>query len=426
MLLKLRLFFSPPHPVPRMSLYASSVFISSLGRGLWLPFALLYFHMVAGLPLPLIGLALTIGGLWSMAITSLAGTLVDRFGSRPLLVGGQIAVGACMLAFLLVHSFPLFLLVELLLATFQSVMDPAFNALVAELFPAEDRDWSFGFHRLASNLGLGLGGLFAGGAVSLGGTAVYHVLLVINALSTAISGSLLPGLVMPAHQRRSQADKATGERKRGGYLAVLRDRPFMGFVIIQATLCLCYMVMEIVLPPYALSNLHVPAWGLSMLYTLSTAMVVVLQMPLMRLLMRHKRTHGINAGGLVFAFSFLLFLAALVVPKVLLVPYLIVVMAIYTLGELLLSPSQVGLVMALAPEEMRGRYMAVSSLGSGLSGALPPVVFTSLLTLGPLQLSLPLTGLIVVAAFAILLLERYLPAHSLQAVPQEEMVERRP
>src|SRR5260370_19695601 len=101
-------------------------------------------------------------------------------------------------------------------------------------------------------------------------------------------------------------------------------------------------------------------------------------------------------------------------------------MAIYTLGELLLSPSQVGLVMALAPEEMRGRYMAVSSLGSGLSGALASVVFSSLLTLGPLQLWLPLTGLIVVAAFAILVLERYLPAHALQAVPQEEMVERRP
>ena len=419
MLSRLRSFFSPPHPVPRASLYASSVFISSLGRGLWIPFALLYFHLIVGLPLPLIGLGLTLGGLWGMAITPLAGTLVDRFGSRKLLVGAQLASGACMLAFLLVHSFTLFLVVEMVLATAQAAQDPAFNSLVAELFPDEDRDWWFGFNRAASNLGMGMGGLLAGGAVSLGGTAIYHVLLTINALSTVISGLLLLGLQMPAHQYRPHVHKAAGKKQRGGYSAVLRDRPFMGFVVIQAVLCLCYMVMEIALPPYVLSNLHAPAWGFSMLYTLNTAMVVVLQMPLMRLLMKHKRTRGINSAGLVFAFSFLLFLAALVVPRWLLVPYLVAVMVIYTLGELLLSPSQVGLSMALAPEAMRGRYMAVSSLGYGLSGTLAPVLFTSLLTLGPLFLWLPLTALIVVAASMVLVLERYLPAHALQALPQE-------
>lgn len=419
MLRRLRLFFSPPHTVPRSPLYASSVFISSLGRGLWVPFALLYFHLIAGLPLPLIGLGLTIGGLWGMAFTPLAGVLVDRLGARRLLVGAQIASGVCMLAFLFVHSFILFLVVEMLLATAQSAQDPAFSSLVAELFPPEDRDWWFGFNRAASNLGIGLGGLLAGAAVSLGGTAIYHGLLASNALSTIIAGLLLLGLILPARQAQPQLHKTSGKRERGGYGAVLRDRPFMGFVLIQAVLCLSYMVLEIVLPPYVLSNLSAPAWGFSMLYTLNTFMVVVVQMPLMRLLMKHKRTRGIGAGGLVFAFSFVLFLVALIVPHALMVPYLIVVMVIYTFGELLLSPSQVGLSMALAPEELRGRYMAVSGLGYGLSGALAPVLFTSLLTLGPLFLWLPLTALIGGAACLTFALERHLPADALQALPQE-------
>src|SRR5260370_37807031 len=99
MLLKLRLFFSPPHPVPRMSLYASSVFISSLGRGLWLPFALLYFLLVAGLSLPLIGLALTIGGPRSMARTALAGTAGGCLRSLRALAGVQRTGRAYLAAF---------------------------------------------------------------------------------------------------------------------------------------------------------------------------------------------------------------------------------------------------------------------------------------------------------------------------------------
>lgn len=419
---RVRSFFSPPHPVPRASLYASSVFIASLGRGLWVPFALLYFHITAGLPLPLIGLGLTIGGLWAMAITPLAGTLVDRFGPRAPLVVGQLGAGLCMLAFLLVHSFVGFLLVSLLLSTAQAMQDPAFNALVADLFPTEDRDWWFGFNRSASNLGIGMGGLLAGGAVSLGGTGMYQVLLITNALSSIATAFLLLGISVPVHKHTPSPDKQS-TKERGGYLAVLRDRPFMGFVVIQGILCLSYMALEIAMPPYVLSNLHAPAWGFSMLYTINTAMVVVLQMPLMRLLMKHKRTRGILAAGLVFAFSFLLFLAALVVPGWLLIPYLVIVMVIYTVGELLLSPSQVGLSMALAPEELRGRYMAVSSLSYGISSTLAPALFTLLLTLSPLMLWVPLAVLIAGTACMVLVLERHLPAHALRAIPQEERVE---
>jgi MFS family permease len=423
MLSRLHSFFSPPHPVPRASLYAGSVFIASLGRGLWVPFALIYFHSVVGLPLPLIGLGLTIGGLWGMAFTPLAGILVDRFGPRVLLVVAQLVAGSCMLAFLLVHSFPLFLLVELVLATGLAMEDPAFNALVAELFLEEDRDWWFGFNRSASNLGIGLGGLLAGAAVSLGGTAIYHVLLITNAISTISAGLLLLGLTLPVRHHRPHVQEAHRERQPAGYRAVLRDRPFLGFIIIQAILCLCYMVLEIALPPYVLNNLHAPAWGFSMLYTINTAMVVVLQVPLMHLLMKHRRTRGINLAGLVFAFSFLLFLAALIIPRWLLVPYLVMVMVIYTLGELLLSPSQVSLSMALAPENLRGRYMAISGLTYGLSSTLAPVLFTSLLTLGPAALWLPMTALIAGTACLILVVERHLPASALRALPQEQTIQ---
>ena len=387
-----------------------------------MPFALLYFHVTAGLPLPLIGLGLTIGGLWAMAITPLAGTLVDRFGPRTLLVVAQTWSGLCMLAFLLVHSFTGFLLVSLLLSTAQAVQDPAFNALVADLFPEEDRDWWFGFIRSASNLGIGMGGLLAGGAVSLGGTGIYQALLITNALSSIATALLLLGVPVPAHRHAPPPNKQAA-KERGGYLAVLRDRPFMGFVVIQSILCLSYMALEIAMPPYVLSNLHAPAWGFSMLYTINTAMVVVLQMPLMRLLMKHKRTSGIFGGGLVFAGSFLLFLAALAVPGWLLIPYLAIVMVIYTVGELLLSPSQIGLSMALAPEELRGRYMAVFSLSFGISATLAPALFTSLLALGPLMLWIPLTVLIAGTACMTLVLERHLPAHTLRALPQEEIME---
>jgi MFS family permease len=320
------------------------------------------------------------------------------------------------------HSFSQFLVGSIVISSAYSFNMPAGTAYVAELFPPEDRDWWFGFDRSAMNLGLSVGVLLSGWVASAGGTGAYQWLLLVSALGYFLTGALI--LAIPSSPFRSAASKQSDEPL--SYATVLRDRPFLGFTVTQATLFLSFAVLEIALPPFLVEDLHAPAWGFSLLFTLNTIMVVVLQVPLMHLLGRMRRTRGIVVGGLAYAFSYLLFAAVILLPQSLLMPALVITLIVYTLAELALSPTSYGLALALAPEQARGRYMALFSLGGSLAFTVAPALFTFFLTLSPLFFWLVLAGMTTAAALGVLVVERWLPSHTLRSARQELDAHSRP
>jgi MFS family permease len=364
-----------------------------------------------------------------LVLTPIAGSLVDHFGARLLFIASFAGVGVGSLIYLGAHSFSLFLLGAIVISSAYSCNMPAGTAYVAELFPPEDRDWWFGFDRSAMNLGLSVGVLLSGWVASVGGTSAYHWLLFVSALGYFVTGALV--LAIPASPLRAAESKQASTalqqvEKQMSYVTVLRDGPFLGFIATQATLFLSFAVLEVALPPFLVENLHTPAWGFSLLFTLNTIMVVVLQVPLMRVLGRMRRTRGIVLGGLSYAFSYLLFAAVVGVPRALLMPALVLTMIIYTLAEMFLSPTSYGLALALAPERARGRYMALLSLGGSLAFTLAPILFTFLLTSSSLFFWLILAAITTAAALGVLLLERRLPPHTLQVSRQEPETQARP
>lgn len=56
-----------------------ALLVDALGTGFFTPISLLYFHVVAGLPLPAIGVVLTVATILTLPLTPLTGVLVDRF-----------------------------------------------------------------------------------------------------------------------------------------------------------------------------------------------------------------------------------------------------------------------------------------------------------------------------------------------------------
>lgn len=413
---RLKPLVTPPHNVRGANFYAASTLVAATGRGLWLPFSILYFPLVVGIPLPLVGAGLTGAGICGLLLTPIAGSLVDRFGARLLFIVSFAILGCGSLVYLIAQSFALFLVGAILISSSYAVSNPASTTFIADVFPPEDRDWWFGFNRSAMNLGLSVGVLLAGWVAGIGGTASYRWLLLVNALGYFLTGALV--LAIPVKHSRSIVSEHVEERV--SYLTVLRDLPFLGFIATQATLFLSYAVLEVALPPFLVTNLHAPAWGFSLLFTLNTIMVVVLQVPLMHLLARVRRTRGIAAGGFSYAFSYLLFASVALLPRVLWIPYLVICMIIYTLAEMFLSPPSSSLGLALAPERARGRYMAVFGLCGSLAFTLAPVLFTGLLTLNPYLFWFCLAGLTTAASLCVLLLERRLPPHALRAIPDEQ------
>jgi MFS family permease len=72
-----------PIEVRRMLL---GIALSAVGNGLVLPFAFVYFHSVRHIPTSIAGLIFSYGALISLVAAPLVGTLIDKWGPRPILI----------------------------------------------------------------------------------------------------------------------------------------------------------------------------------------------------------------------------------------------------------------------------------------------------------------------------------------------------
>ncbi|WP_255510073.1 hypothetical protein [Micromonospora sp. AP08] len=195
----------------------------------------------------------------------------------------------------------------------------------------------------------------------------------------------MPGAILlslPHVGHRLGTAQTTEERSSvGGYLAVLRDRPFRRLVIFGLVLTTCgYAQIEVGFTAYAIRVAEVTprvvAWALAG----NTVMIVLSQLVVIRRTEGRSRTAALAAVGAVFATAWLVLGAAgLIGTGNALVAALGVVAcaAIFGFGETMLSPVMPALTNALATE-LPGRYNAMSSMIFGVSGIIGPV------TAGPL------------------------------------------
>ncbi|MBM3669528.1 MAG: MFS transporter [Actinobacteria bacterium] len=68
--------------------------VSAVGSGITLPFFIIYLGQVRGLGTPTAGLLLAYVAVVTLVCTPIVGTLVDRFGPRPVLMTGLVVTAA--------------------------------------------------------------------------------------------------------------------------------------------------------------------------------------------------------------------------------------------------------------------------------------------------------------------------------------------
>jgi MFS family permease len=110
--------------------------------------------------------------------------------------------------------------------------------------------------------------------------------------------------------------------------------------------------------------------------SLNAAMVVLFQFPITRWISKYRPLMVMVAGTFLYAIGFSMY------GYVSIYPLFLLAMVIITVGEMLVSPVSQSIVAGLAPEEMRGRYMATY----GFSWVLPT-------TIGPLLAGLVMDNL---------------------------------
>ncbi|PWR09102.1 MFS transporter [Micromonospora acroterricola] len=354
--------------------------LSAVGRGLTLPFLFIYLTDVRGLTDTRAGLVIGWYGAVTLALSPLGGTLIDRFGARRVVVPCLLieAVGTGSLA--LVHSSGSALLVMTVVAIGSSAIWSGQNTILASLTDADERQRVFGLNFALLNLGIGIGGMTSGAIIDTARPGTFQVIYVLDAVSYLMPALIL--LTLPGVGHRLGRRPTGDEPSPGGYLTVLRDRPFRRLVIFGLVLTTCgYAQIEVGFAAYAVRvaevNPRVVAWALAA----NTVMIVLAQLLVIRRIEGRSRTGALMLVGAVFATAWLVLgVAGLVSTRNALVAALCVVAcsAIFGFGETMLSPVMPALTNALATDELRGRYNAMSSMIFGISGVIGPV------TAGPL------------------------------------------
>lgn len=380
--------------------------VNAYGTGVAYPFLVIYLHNVRGLSLATSGLVLATIGAASLVMSPLIGLAIDRVGGRRMLAASLVLVAAGYGLFPLVrepwHAFA----VALLVGVGSGAFWPSQSTLLAGLAPQERRHTAYALQRGAYNLGIGLGGMTGGLIATTARPSSFTVLFLVNAAASLLFSTLLPLVPEPM---RYDAAAGSGER-RGGYLDVIRHRPFLGLVFLNFVFISVGQTQLELLPVFAKNEAGVNERQIGLIFLVSTLVLVVCQLPVAKLLEGRSRMRALALMPALWAIAWLVVeaggawfeaaAAALVFG---------LAAAVFGLGECLHGPTQGALVADLAPPLLRGRYLALSSSSWDLGYVAGPAIGGAVLAVAPLALW-PLAAAICLAAAAgTLLLERVIP-----------------
>ena len=342
-------------------------FIDRVGGALMFPFFSLYITRRFSVGMTEVGVIFGLFSVASVAGSMFGGALADRLGRKGMLIFGLIASATTSLLMGLVGSIELFFGCALIVGLFANAGGPAQQAMVADLVPEEQRAQAFGILRVVANLavviGPAIGGLLAAQS--------YLFLFICDAVASLITAIIVALAIQETRPARREGEpEQTMAQTFGGYWDVLRDTAFVLFIGACILMTLVYMQMNGTLAVYLRDTHAVSEQRFGYILSLNAAMVVLFQFPVTRRISRYRPLATMAAGTLLYAIGFgmygfvstyVLFLAAMVV---------------ITIGEMMVAPTGQALVAQFAPEDMRGRYMAVfgftwvipSSVGMLLAG----------------------------------------------------------
>jgi MFS family permease len=376
--------------------------VNAFGNGVVLPFLIIYLHNVRGISLGLAGLAAATQSSAALASGFLGGSLSDRVGPKRVLMGALCVMTvafACM-PFIRVawHAFAVYVVWGIGSGSFW----PAQSTLLAGLTPAARRSPAYALQRLTMNLGAAIGGVAAGLIASVSHPSSFTVLFLVNCATYV---GYLVVLV------RVRTPDLHPERGSGSWRAVARDRTFIAYSALNAAfMTAAISLMVELLPAFAKNVTHVSEQEIGVIFALDAIGIVVFQLPVAKLAEGRRRMRGLAAMGVVWAASLMLVWAAGAwTTATVAAATLAGAMLVFALGECLHGAIHAPLGVDLAPPQLVGRYLALSSLSWQVGWILGPAAGGFMLGHAPLALWPAAAAVNLVCAGAALGLERRIP-----------------
>ncbi|WP_394938076.1 MFS transporter [Psychromicrobium sp. YIM B11713] len=339
--------------------------VHTLGQGMWLALNAVYVTQIIGLNAVQFGLGVSTAAAVTLALSAPMGHLADRLGPRKVQVVSFLMLGPAMLLLLVVSDVYSYIAVMAYYALAYSASRSARKAMIAGALPAETRVAGRAYLRAASNVSVAVGAAFAGIVLAINDTAVFRVAIVLIAasfLATALVSLRLP--LVPGQAK-----------KPGASIAVLRDGRYLAFSILDGLLTSHAMLLEIAIPLWIVAHTDAPAWMITVVLLVNTAIVVCFQV---------RASRGIDGprsaakadrqGGLLVAAACLVLAITAGTSGAITLVILIAGALVHAMGELRQAVGSWGVSFDLAPPEQAGQYLGTHAMGADIAKMIAPAV----------------------------------------------------
>lgn len=380
-------------------LLALTNFILFTSRGMTVPFLVIFFGQVVGLGEGLVGAGIAVNAIAGVIFTMGMAGLIDRFGGRTMLI---IAISgyAIMTALFPLATTPLlFFGVMVIHGCFSQLYWPASDTFATSIVDIKKAGEMFALLRVANALGIGIGGLIGGLMVSGGTLGEYQVLYVTSGAGVGLAALMIITIVRgPRHAQARQEDSASA----GSWGEVLADRRFIFSQVVMFILLSAFTQVQVAMPPYLRKEASVDEAVIGLLFLINTIIVVAAQLPVAGRISSWGRGNTLALAAFIWVIAYAMIGAS---PWLAVLPFVAIV--IFTIGEMFFMPTTGVLVVELAPERLRGRYLAASSIIWGTAWGLSSWVSGTILGSSRPTLLWPvLIGILVVGGCGALLFER--------------------
>jgi MFS family permease len=347
-----------------------AVLLDAMGGWLIFPFLALYVTDKLDVSLSQVGLLYFFWALTGLVGNAVGGALADRSGRKRMVVNGLVLSAVTSLMIVLAPTYSWQLVAAAIGGFFSRVGQPAWHAMIADTLSEEQYADGFGIVRIADNLAAmiapAIGGLLA--------SVSYVLLFSLDILSSTIA-AIFVARNLRETQPRTSAEKTTNQSMGSvfrGYLVALKDFKLIAVTMLTVLVGLAHFQLFFAFPVF-LRDVHSFAPSVyGGLMSLAGGMVILFQFSLTRTLKHRSQVGQLAFGSLLFAAGFGF------VGIIRTIPSFVLVMMLITFAGMIYFPVQQSLAALIAPDDMRGRYIAVAMqalsipplLGPGLAGLL--------------------------------------------------------
>jgi MFS family permease len=376
--------------------YNVIVFIDRFGGFMLYPFFALYLTEKFDIGMATVGILFAVFSASGFVGSAIGGALTDRMGRKGVILFSLVLSSLSALGMGYAPTLGIFIAVSVIVGTLSNIGGPAHEAVVADLLPENKRAEGYGIIRVVFNLAVIAAPAAAGFLIAKSYVLLFVVDAVISLLAASVVLFFLPETKPAAHP---DAKPETVKQTFAGYGKVFRDIPFVAFIVMSVMTALIYTNFNSTLGVFLRDEHNIPAIGYGYLISMNAIIVVFFQFWVARRLEKYKPMLMVALGTALYGIGFGMYGVTSTYTM------FAIAMIIITIGEMVVSPFQQSLVASFAPEEMRGRYMAVSGLSWGIAFAIGPF-FAGLLLDGPnpnlLWLACGILGVITVLGYILI------------------------